>query len=96
MGIFQDALTTPRISPKKLTLTVVQLQQLPDIERTNSKEESSCLIWIIYNGRRQVCEKFKTDTDKFNFIVYRYQNSFYLRDNEVDLKLTEYQSPMAK
>ena len=38
---------------------------------------------------------FQTDTDKLNIVVYRYRNSLYLKDNEVDLKLTEYQSNLA-
>ena len=39
---------------------------------------------------------FQTDTDKLNIVVYRYRNSLYLKDNEVDLKFTEYQSLLAK
>ena len=41
------------------------------------------------NGRRKVCVNFKSDTEKLNFVVYRYRNSLYLKDNEIDLKLTE-------
>ena len=72
------------------------MQLLPDIEETDSKEERSCLKWTIYNGRRIVCVNFQTDTDKVSIVVYRYQNSLYLKDNEVDFKLTEYQSLLAK
>ena len=39
---------------------------------------------------------FQTDTDNLNRAVYRYRNILYLKDNEVDLKLTEYQSLLAK
>ena len=39
---------------------------------------------------------FQTDTDKLNIVMYRYRNNLYLRGNEVDLKLTEYQSLLAK
>ena len=39
---------------------------------------------------------FQTDTDKLNIVIYRYRNSLYLKDNEVDLKITEYQSLLAK
>ena len=39
------------------------MQQLPDIEKTDSEEEISCLKWTIYNGRRKVCVNFQTDTD---------------------------------
>ena len=72
------------------------MQQLPDIQKIDSKEEISCLKWTIYNGRRKVCVNFKTDTDKLNIVVYRYRNNLYLKDKEVDLKLTEYQSLLAK
>ena len=72
------------------------MQQLADNEKTNTKEEISRLKWTICNGRRKVCVNFQTDTDKVNIVVYRYRNSLYLKDNEVGLKLTEYQSFLAK
>ena len=96
LRLYHVVLTTPKTSPEKLTLTVVEMQQLPDIEKTNSKEEISCLKWTIFNGRRKVCVNFQTDTDKLNTVVYRYRNNLNLKDNEVDLKLTEYQSLLAK
>ena len=68
------------------------MQQLPDIEKTVSKEEISCPKWTMYNGRRMVCVNLQTDIDKLNIDVYRYRINFYLKDNEVDLKLTEHQS----
>ena len=72
------------------------MQQLPDIKKTDSKVEISCLKWTKYNGRRKVCVNFQTDTDKLNIVVYRYRNNLHLKDAEVDLKLTEYQSLLAK
>ena len=61
LGLYHVVLTTPKTSPEKLTLTVVEMQQLPDIEKTDSKEEITCLNWTIYNGRRKVCVNFQTD-----------------------------------
>ena len=72
------------------------MQQLPNIEKTDSNEEKSHLKWTIYKGRRKVCVNFQTDTDNLNIVVYRYWNSLYLNDNEVDLKMTEHQSLLAK
>ena len=83
-------------SPEKVTLTLVETQQLPDIEETNSKDEISSLKWTIYNGRRKVCINFQTDTDKVNVVVYRYRNNTYRKDTEMDLKLTEYKKILAK
>ena len=96
LGLYQVVLTTPKTSPGKCSLIVIEMQQMPDIEKTDFKEEVSCLIWTIYNGWRKVCVNFKTDTEKLNFVVYRYRNKLYLKENEVDLKLTEYQSLLAK
>ena len=62
-------------SPKKNKLTPVETQQLPDIEKADSKDEIFCLKWTIYNGRRKVCINFQTDTDLVNIVVERYRNS---------------------
>ena len=92
---YHVVLTTPKTSPEKLTLTVVEMQQLPDIEKTDSKEEISRLKRKIINGTRKVCVNFQTDTDNVTIVVYTYRNSLYLKDKEVGLKLTEYQSLLA-
>ena len=81
LGIYPLVLTTPKTSHEKLTLTVVGMQQLPDNEKTDSKEEMFRLKWTIYNRKAKVCVNFQTDTDKLNIVVYRYRNSLYLKDN---------------
>ena len=45
LGLYHVVLITPKIAPEKLTLTVVETQQLPDIEKTDSKEDISRLKW---------------------------------------------------
>ena len=96
LRLYHVVLTTPKTSPEKLTLTVVEMQQLPDIEKTYSKEEMSCLKRTICKGRRKVYMNFQTDTDKLNIVVYRYRNNLYLKDNEVILKLLKYEPLLAK
>ena len=86
----------PKYSPEKNTLSLVETQQLPDFENIDSKDETSCLNWTIYNGRRKVCINFQPDTEKVNIVVYRYRNNTNLKDTEVDLKLTEYKKLLAK
>ena len=39
---------------------------------------------------------FQTDKDKVIIAVYRYRNNTYLKDTELDLKLTEYKKLLAK
>ena len=96
LGLYHLILSAPKTSPKKLTLTVVEMQQLPHIEETDSKEEISCLKRTLYNGRRKAYVNIQTDTDKLKIVVYRYRNNLYPKDNEVILKLSEYESLLAK
>ena len=95
LGLYHVELRS-KDSPGKITLTLVETQQLPDIEKVASKDEVFCLKWTIYSGRRKVCINFQTDADKVNIVVYRYRNNTYLKDTELDLKLTEYKKVLAK
>ena len=93
MGLYHVELRSkPKDSSQKITLTLVEFQQLPDIEKIGSKGKISCLKWTIYNGRRKICINFQTDTDKVNLVVYGSRNNTYLKDTDWDLKLTDYKN----
>ena len=97
MGLYHVELRSkPKDSPVKITLTWVETQQMTDIEETVSKDGITCLKWTIYNGRRKVCIIFQTDADKVNIVVYRYRNNTYLKNFEMELKLTEHEKILAK
>ena len=91
-----DLRSKPKDSPKKITQTLVETQQLPDIEKVDSKDEISCFKRTIYIDRRKVFINFQTDTDKVNIVVYRYRNNTYLKDTELDINLTEYKNFLTK
>ena len=95
LGLYHVELKS-KDSPENITLTLVETQQLSGIEMSGSRDEISCLKWTIYNGRRKVCINFQTDTDNVNNVVYRYPNSTYLKDSDIDLKLTQYKKLLAK
>ena len=94
LGLYHVVLTTPKSSPTKSTLTIAELQQLPELEQC--EDEISCLKWTIYNGRRKMCVGFQTDTDKVEIVVYRYRLITYLRDTEIELNLAKYKTLLAK
>ena len=94
--MYHVELREPKDSAKQITLTLVETQQLPDIEKADSKDEISCLKWTIYNGRRKVCFNFQTDTDKVNIVIYRHRNNTYVKDTEMDIKLAEFKKLLAK
>ena len=96
LGLYRVVLTTPKTSPEKITLTLVEMQELPETEKLDSKNDFFCLKWTLYNGRRKVCISFKTDMDNLNIVVYRYWNNTYVKDTEMELKLTEYEKLLSK
>ena len=67
---------------REVKLTVVEIQHLPDIEKTDSKK-NSCLRRKSFNSRQKICVKFKSDAENFNIVVYRYRNNLFFKDNEV-------------
>ena len=92
LGLYNVVLTTPKTSPERFTLTLVEMQQLPEIEKVDSRNEIFCLKWTIYIGRRKVCINFETDTDNLNIVVYRYRINTCVKDTEMELKLTKYET----
>ena len=48
LGLYHvEVRSKPKDSPEKFTLILVETQQLPDIEKVDSKDEISCLKWTI-------------------------------------------------
>ena len=78
LGLYHVVLTIPKISSKKLTLTVVEMQQIPDTGKTDSTEKISCLKETIIKDRRKVYVHLKTDTENCSFVVYHYRSNLYL------------------
>ena len=81
MGLYHVVLTTQKSSSTKTSLTIADLQQLPELEQY--EDEIACLKWTIYNGRRNICIGFQIDTDKVGTVVYRYCKNTYLKDTEI-------------
>ena len=49
LGLYHVVLTTPKTSPEKLTLNVVEMQQLPNIEKTDSNKR-----YLTQNGQNMM------------------------------------------
>ena len=49
----------PKFPPKKNKLTLVETQQMPDIEKVVSKDEFSCLNWTFTKVEEKYASTFK-------------------------------------
>ena len=96
LGLYQVLLTSSQQTLKKVSLTIVEMQQLPEVGQNDSENQISCLRWIIFNGRRKVCVFCKTDTDYVGITVYRYLNNMFMNDSDIELKATEYNTLLQK
>ena len=45
LGLYHVELRKPKDSPEKNTVTLVETQQLPDVEKVDSKDLLSCIKW---------------------------------------------------
>ena len=77
LGLYHVLLTSSQQTPKKVNLTIVEMQQFPEVGKFHSENEISCLKWIIFKGRRKNCVFYKTDTDYVSITVYRYKRFRY-------------------
>ena len=89
LGLYRVVLTTPKTSSEKNNLTLVEVQKQSGTEKVDSMNDTSFVNWTIYNGWRKLCPSFKTDMDKLNIAVYRNRNNTYIKDTEMELKLTQ-------
>ena len=96
LGLYHVLLTSSEQTPKNVNLTIVVMQQLPEVGKFDSENEISCLRWIIFNGRRKVCVFCKTDTDYAGITVYRYRYNMFMKDSDIELKATEYNTLLQK
>ena len=54
LRLYHSVLTTPKASPEKLPLSVVEMQQMPDIENTDSNGNCcSGAEWTKNTGRKK-------------------------------------------
>ena len=55
LGLYHVLLTSSEQTPKKVNLTIVEMQQLSEVGKFDSENEISCLRRIIFNGRQKIC-----------------------------------------
>ena len=96
LGLYHVLLTSSEQTPKKVNLTIVEIQQLPEVGKFDSENKISSLRWIILNGRRKLCVFYKSETDYAGITVYRYRNNMYMKDSDIELKSTEYNTLLEK
>ena len=74
---------------QKISVTVLELKNLPSLDNIDTEQQISFYEWILYNGKRKFAISYRNDLKKVAFV--QYQNSkncwklkatFSLHENE--------------
>ena len=98
LGRHQAVLATPKTSHEKFALTLVKMQQLPNIEKTHDVFRKTSFFPpkkdnIMVGGKYVRTSNLLEQVECSRVTLPK---QIYLKDSEVDLKLTEQQSLSAK
>ena len=96
LGLYHVLSTSSEQTSKKVSLTCVEMQQLPAGRKFDSENKIFCLRWIIFNGRRNICVFSKTVTEYVGLTVCRHRNNMFMKDSDIELKATEYNTLFAE
>ena len=95
MWLYKVDLWKLKYSPGKITLTLVETQQLPDSQKADSKED-----FFAWNGQftmvGEKCASFFKLIQTRWILSYTAIKTTHLKDTEMELKLAEYEKLLAR
>ena len=90
LGHYYVVLKTSKTYRENLTIIVVEMQKIKEIDKTDSKKnEILCRNGTIFKGRKNVWVNFGSDRNSLNIVMCRYKNNLFLKDSKIILILTE-------
>lgn len=81
---------------KKLLFTILEYQNLPDIDNLDIDQQISNFNWTLHNGRRKICINYRSDQDLISLSVYKLKKDQWIIHQEIGLKLKEYNTLLNK
>ena len=75
---------------QKISLTVIESQNLPNLQNLDVDSQISHFEWILHNGRRKIHIGYRSDTKKIELVQYRRNRNQWKNNQSLQLQREEY------
>ena len=75
---------------QKISLTIIESQNLPNLQNSDINSQISHFEWILHNGRRKIHIGHRSDTKKIELEEYRRNGNQWKNNQTLQLQREEY------
>ena len=87
LGLFHIVLEE---KSQKISLTIIESQNLPDLQNLDVDSQISRFEWILHNSRRKIHIGYRSDTKKIELVQYRRKGNQWKNNQSLQLQREEY------
>ena len=86
-GIFNIVLEE---KSQQISLTIIESQNLPNLQKLDVDSQISNFEWILHNSRRKIHIGYRSDTIKIELVEYRRNENQWKNNQSLQLQREEY------
>ena len=87
LGLFHIVLEE---KSQKISLTIIESQNLPNLQNLDVDSQISHFEWTLHNGRRKIHIGYRSDTKKIDLVEYRRKGNQWKNNQSLQLPREEY------
>ena len=87
LGLFHIVLEE---KSQKISLTIIESQNLPNLQNLDVDSQISHFEWTLHNGRRKIHKGYRSDTKKIDLVEYRRNGNQWKNNQSLQLQREEY------
>ena len=75
---------------QKISLTIIESQNLPNLQNLDVDSQISHFEWTLHNGRRKIHIGYRSDTKKIDLLEYRRNGNQWKNNQSLQLQREEF------
>ena len=87
LGLFHIVLEE---KSQKISLTIIESQNLPNLQNLDVDSQISHFEWTLHNGRSKIHIGYRSDTKKIDLVEYRRNGNQWKNNQSLQLQREEY------
>ena len=87
LGLFHIVLEE---KSQKISLTIIESQNLPNLQNLDVDSQISHFEWTLHNGRRKIHIEYRSDIKKIDLLEYRKNGNQWKNNQSLQLQREEY------